>query len=99
MTQDIAVTGSTGQVGRRIVARLADAGAPVRPLVRGSATAGSATAGSPGLAAVSIGAGYADAANLAFGHDQLEDARADVLLGNFDNDGGISAAREKAGEP
>ncbi|EXG79791.1 NmrA family NAD(P)-binding protein [Cryptosporangium arvum] len=56
MTRDIAVTGATGQVGRRVAARLAAADVPHRLLVRGSATALDGPA-----ATVSIGAGYADA--------------------------------------
>jgi NAD(P)H dehydrogenase (quinone) len=57
VTSKIAVTGATGQVGRRVAARLSAAGASLRLLVRGSSTAPEL----PGASPVSIGAGYADA--------------------------------------
>ncbi|SHM88574.1 NAD(P)H-binding protein [Cryptosporangium aurantiacum] len=56
MSNEIAVTGATGQIGRRVAARLTESGAAPRLLVRGS----SAAPALPGTQPVSIGAGYAD---------------------------------------
>ena len=58
MTDDIAVTGATGQIGRRLAARLTDSGVSPRLLVRAS----SAGLDLPGGVPVPIGAGYADTA-------------------------------------
>lgn len=68
MNPEIAVTGATGQIGRRIAARLAETGVPHRLLVRAPASdrpgptgPGATPPGSPGAVSVSIGSGYADA--------------------------------------
>ncbi|GAA3391264.1 NmrA family NAD(P)-binding protein [Cryptosporangium minutisporangium] len=72
MNEEIAVTGATGQIGRRIATRLVEAGAAPRLLVRGTSRTPSLSppalppeigrgSSLPGAVPVSIGTGYADA--------------------------------------